>query len=100
MTVQMIEVLNPTAKPQSVEFEIASRIDDLNGKVIGFLDNGKPNIDIFLARMEELLCKRFKFSEIVHVNKVRQVGAGAALPSEQMEKLLKKCHVVVNGVAD
>jgi len=100
MKSKIIEVLNPTARPLSVETEIAPRIDDLNGKVIGLLDNGKPNFDIFLDRIEKLLCRRFKIAEIVRASKGGQVGAGAALPLDQMERLLTKCDAVVNGMGD
>ena len=100
MRSMIIKVLNPTARPLSVEFEIAPRVDDLNGKVIGLLDNGKPNFDILLDRIEKLLCKRFKIADVVRVGKGGQVGAGAALPLDQMERLVTKCDAVVNGMGD
>lgn len=99
MTTRLIEVLDPTAKAVSVQSEIAPRTDDLNGKVIGFLDNGKPNFDIFLTRLEEVLCQRFKFAEIVHVNK-GELGMAVPLAADQMEKLVAKCDAVVNGMCD
>ena len=99
MAAKIIEVLDPTAKAVSVELEIAPRIHDLNGKVIGFLDNGKPNFDIFLARVEELLCQRFKFAEIVHANK-RGIGTAVSFPVDQMEEFAAKCDAVVNGMCD
>ena len=101
MTVKIIEVLNPTAKAASVEAEIAPRIDDLNGKVIGLLENGKPNADIFLSRVGELLGQNFKSVEIVYTQKPGEsTGGGFPLPAEQMEKLATKCDAVVNGVGD
>ncbi len=101
MATRLIEVLDPTAKTVSARLEIAPRVDDLNGKVIGLLDNGKANFDIFLARVEELLCQRFKFADIVRVNK-KIVGAslGAGLPTDQIEKFAAKCEVAVNGMCD
>lgn len=101
MTAKIIEVLNPTAKAVSVEMEIAPRIDDLNGKVIGFLENGKPNADIFLSRVRELLCQNFKSVEIVYTKKSGEsTGGSFPFPADQMEKLAAKCDVVVNGVCD
>ena len=99
MTAKIIEVLNPTAQAESVELEIAPRISDMNGKVIGLLDNGKPNFNIFLSRVEELLCQRFKFAEIVHGSK-GATGAASAFPAEQMEEFVAKCDIVVNGMCD
>ena len=101
MATKMIEVLDPTARTMTVELEIAPRVDDLNGKVIGLLNNGKPNFAIFLSRVEELLSQRFKFAEIVHVDKAL-AGSGVAgpLPADEMEKFAARCEVVVNGMCD
>ncbi|MFC1867482.1 hypothetical protein ACFL0H_05045 [Thermodesulfobacteriota bacterium] len=100
MTTKLIEVLDPTAKAVGVGLEIAPRIDDLNGKVIGLLDNGKPNFDIFLARIEELLCQRFKFSDVVRVSKGGGMSGAARLSVEQMDNFAAKCDAVVNGMCD
>ena len=100
MTTKLIEVLNPTATAVKVGLEIAQRINDLNGKVIGLLDNGKPNFDIFLARIEELLNQRFRFAEIVRAHKGAGISGGAPLADDQMEKFTAKCDVVINGMCD
>ena len=97
MTTAMIEVLDPTAKTMTVEREIAPRVNDLNGKVIGLLNNGKPNFDIFLSRVEELLCQKFKFAAIVRAQKGL---VGISFPTDQMEKFAAECDVVVNGMCD
>ena len=102
MIAKTIEVLDPTAKPISgAEFEIAPRVDDLNGKVIGLLDNGKPNFSIFLSHVEELLRHRFKPRETVYVDKrVAGDGFAAPLPAEPLGELAAKCDVVINGMCD
>lgn len=101
MTTKQIEVLDPTARAVTVELEIAPRVDGLNGKVLGLLNNGKPNFAIFLARLEELLRQRFKFAEIVHLDK-QIVGSGVAapLPVAEMEKFAARCDAVINGMCD
>ena len=101
MTAKMIEVINPTARAASLGLEIAPRVHDLNGKVIGLLDNSKTNFDIFLSRVEDLLSERFKLAEVVRARKSAG-GAGAALPfaADEMEKFAAKCDVVVNGMGD
>ena len=97
----MIEVLDPTAKTMTVELEIAPRVSDLNGKVLGLLSNGKPNFAIFLSRVEELLGQRFEFAEVVRIDKaVVGSGVAAALPVDAMGEFAAKCDVVVNGMCD
>jgi hypothetical protein len=48
-------ILNPVSEWTAPEVEMVSRLQDFRGKTIGLLDNGKPNNDIFQARLKELL---------------------------------------------
>ncbi len=50
-----IRVLSPVSEWVAPEVELVARLQDLRGKTIGLLDNGKPNNDIFQARLKELL---------------------------------------------
>ena len=45
---EFIDVLDPTAKTTIKQEQMATGLNDLNGKVIGLVDNRKPNFDIFL----------------------------------------------------
>jgi hypothetical protein len=74
---------------------MASRPDDLGGRVIGFLDNTKQNADTFLGRTEELLHQRFRPSEIVRWRKEH-----SALPASFMDEMARQCDAVINGVGD
>lgn len=99
MITKYVEVYDPTVKIEKKTIEINRGIGNLNGKVIGLVDNGKPNYDIFLARLEELLCQRFNFSGVVHVRKGEK-DTGAPLNAADIEQLGKKCQVVINGICD
>ena len=94
---EMIILLDPTAKSKVSEKHIAPRVNDLNGKVIGFLNNGKANADILLARIEEVLSKQFKFSQVIKQNKR---NAARAVSETTIEELTGKCDVVVNAMGD
>jgi hypothetical protein len=59
---EYIDVLDPTAKTTVKPERMAASLNDLNGKVIGLVDNRKPNFDIFLERVEKALCQRFQFA--------------------------------------
>lgn len=97
----IIEVLDPTAQAETKETTLARHIDDLNDKVIGFLDNGKPNIDLFLAQVEKVLSQRFQFTDVLHTGKRKVgLGAGVACPDEALDELASRCDVVVNGIGD
>ena len=97
MTAKTIEVLNPTGRTASLDLAIAPRVDDLNGKILGLIDNGKPNFDIFLSRVEELLSQKFRFADVIYAKKAL---TGMALDKDKMEKLVADCDVVVSGMCD
>lgn len=96
---EYIDVLDPTATTTVRQEQMAICLNDLNGKVIGFVDNRKPNFDVFLETVETKLCQRFQFAEIVRLKKG---GTGATVPltPEEMKQLVPKCDAVVYGVCD
>jgi hypothetical protein len=96
---EYIDVLDPTATTTVRQEQMAICLNDLNGKVIGFVDNRKPNFDVFLERVETKLCQRFQFAETVHLKKG---GTGATVPltPEEMKQLAPKCDAVVYGICD
>jgi hypothetical protein len=96
---EFIDVLDPTAKTTIKQEQMATGLNDLNGKVIGLVDNRKPNFDIFLERVEKALRQKFQFAEIVRLKKG---GTGATVPltPEEMEQLAPACDAIVYGVAD
>ena len=54
-------VLSPEGKAQTSESRVAPlpRFSDLRGKVVGLLDNSKPNADKLEERFAQLLKERF-----------------------------------------
>jgi hypothetical protein len=98
MTTKYIEVYNPTGINEQQAIKTSAGPGDLNGKHIGFIDNGKPNFDIFLIRLTELLSEKFKFSGITHAKK-KEKDTGAALGPAEMQKLID-CDIILNGICD
>jgi len=94
-----VEVLDPTGVTRQKNIQASAGTGDLNGKNIGFIDNGNPNYDIFLTRLVELLNKKFTFSGVTHVKK-KEKDTGVALGSVEIEKLIKDCDIVLNGICD
>ena len=94
-----IKVLSPAGVPPDGKAQVNPRINDLNGKVIGFVDNGKPNFDIFVSKVEELLNQKYDLARVMHVKK-GHLGSATAVPPERMEELAKRCDAVICGVGD
>ncbi|MFC1928689.1 hypothetical protein ACFLXK_03680 [Chloroflexota bacterium] len=96
-TTNIIFVLDPTAKSSFEEASIVPRVNDLNGKVIGFLWNGKPNGDILLRRVKEQLSKRFCLAGTVWQEVLKPVE-----PAETaaIEELTRTSDLVIIASAD
>ena len=58
----MIEIFIPTAEPRIKKFVINPRLHNLNGKVLGFLWNEKPNGDVLLRRLRQHLSQKYKLA--------------------------------------
>ena len=104
MATKTIFVLDPTAKANIPRQEMANRLEDLEGKRIGYLNNGKPNADIFLARIEELLSEKYHFSGVIRRRKIggadKGGSAGSGAPEEMIAEFAEKCDFVVNAIGD
>jgi hypothetical protein len=90
-----VEIFSPVAEVERVEISSAPRLETLEGQQVGFLDNAKPNVDVFLSRVEELLQEQFALSQVI-----RQRKRHGGRPAEDVDELARRCHVVVNGVGD
>jgi hypothetical protein len=55
-----VNILIPIAKPKIKDIPVNPRVHDLNGKVLGFLWNEKPNGDILLKRVREQITQKYK----------------------------------------
>ena len=96
MVERTITVLDPTVGPQAKEVSTSSRVDDLNGKVLGILWNSKPNGDIMLRRIEELLSERFRFADTIW----RQKPMAGIPGTEALQGLVGKADFVINAQGD
>ncbi len=92
-----ILVLNPTAEMRVQERPIAPRPDSLAGERVGILWNGKPNADLLLDRVAELLGERFGVLVTVRATKP---NVSAPAPPDVIQKLVAECDVVVNAIGD
>ena len=90
-------LLNPSSQGDVSEKYLAPRLDNLDGKVMGLLDITKNGSDIFLERVEELICERFEITEIVRVKKPT---FSRPAPSELLVELSEHADFVIEGLAD
>ncbi len=92
----LVEIFSPRAESRVAARELTSLPADLNGKVVGFLNNDKPNADILLDAAEQAIIGSFRPGEIVRAWKPK---TGAAPTPAQMADL-SRCDLVINALGD
>jgi hypothetical protein len=92
----IVEIYNPIA-PTS-EGWTASRpdLESLRGKVIGFIDNAKPNFNFLVDDLAQLLVERHGAARVIKHRKPGQVPV--AQPT--LDALAAECDVVIAGSGD
>lgn len=84
-----IQLLSPIGEAETKDVGLAPRIGDLNGKVIGLLDNDMLGSTVLLNRVVRRLSERFQFLSI-------QIERRFGNPAKQAgEKLSKRCDFVI-----
>jgi hypothetical protein len=91
-----VTILDPVARNTMKELQGALRLNDLNGKTLGILWNSKPNGDILLHRIEEVLMERYKLAGAIWRKKPAADIAGTDLARE----LVLNADAVINGQGD
>ncbi len=90
-----LTILSPMAEDEEVQEALASPVRDLNGKVIGFIDNGWWSLKVTLKRLEELFKEKYH-AEIIWKTK----RAATASPEEVIQELADKTDLVICGLAN
>ncbi|MFH1485014.1 MAG: hypothetical protein ABIH46_03000 [Chloroflexota bacterium] len=96
MSVNMVRILDPTAEFDEKEVALAVPVGGLNGKVIGFIDNGWWSLKVALKELEQLLNKKYEPAEIIW--KIKPGSQPA--PNEVIEELANKCDFVICGLGN
>jgi hypothetical protein len=92
-------VLSPEGKAQSSASRVAAvpRLSDLRGKVVGLLDNSKPNADKLEERFEQLLRERLGIAGVV---KRRKLTAQQGAPKAYLDELASQADFIISGLGD
>jgi hypothetical protein len=93
----MIEVLEPAGQVQKPARLQCNPVQDLSGRRLAILDNGKPNFQrLALLVAEQLRAERGLASVTRYRKENPAVGAGAEL----LERIAKESDLVLAGSAD
>ena len=93
----MTQVYDPTAPGPQATQDLRRTVGDLRGKVVGFIDNSKPNFNLLTDDIAELLMSRYGVKRVVKHGK-----RGASMPAtaQVIDDLAAQCDLVVTGSGD
>ncbi len=93
---ETVVVVNPAAEDRAALVEAVARPPRLEGAVVGLVDNARTNSDHFMRVVGQLL----KTAGVGSVMIRRKPNPSIPLPDDALDELLKRCDIVVHGVAD
>ena len=89
-----VKLVNPVGQRAVERVALARRLDSLHGKSIGFIDNMKPNANLFIQYIEEMM--RADYAEI-QTHSVRKDYTSSKLIADELEG---KVQCLVNAWGD
>lgn len=93
----MVLLYDPTAPRGETPGKAGEKLATLAGKVVGFIDNAKPNFDHLVDDLGDVLVARYGVARVV---KRRKHSASVPAPEEVVRELAGECDVVIAGSGD
>src|SRR3990167_7906245 len=92
-----ILVLDPVAPAGKESRQLRRSLDGLAGKVVGFIDNAKPNFNHLVDDLSKLLVSRYGVRQVITR---RKRAASVAAPEAVYQELAGQCDLVITGSGD
>jgi hypothetical protein len=92
-----VTLFDPTAPGQVGDAHINTSVNAIAGKVVGFIDNAKPNFNHLVDDLAELLVNRYGVSRVI---KRRKKAASVPVPDSVLREITAECDVVITGSGD
>ena len=94
---RLMRLVVPTGEVRLPAHTLAPRLPSLDGKVVGVLDNAKPNAHVLLGAIAERLVAECGAARVVGF---RKNIAGVPAPEEAVRRLAAECDAVICGSGD
>jgi hypothetical protein len=92
-----MQVYDPTAPGPQATQNLRRSVGDLAGKVVGFIDNTKPNFNLLIDDLAMLLTERYGVKSVIKQGK-RSVATPAS--DQVLDELASQCDLVITGSGD
>ena len=92
-----ISVFDPSAPERSGGIQRRAPLDGLKGKVVGFIDNSKPNFNYLVEDLSQLLIEKHGVKAVI---KQRKRSASQGLSEAAMNELVAQTDAIITGSGD
>ena len=95
-----IVLYDPTAPRAKVPAKVETAkptLDSLAGKVVGFIDNAKPNFNHLADDIGDLLMQKYGVKQVL---KRRKRAASVPAPDAVYREFTEQCDLVITGSGD
>lgn len=92
-----LKLYDPTGVPLPAAQDVRQTLTALAGKVIGFIDNSKPNFNHLVDDLAALLTSRYGVARVV-VHRKRAASVPAA--PQVLDDFARQCDLVIAGSGD
>jgi hypothetical protein len=96
MMVSSMLVYDPVAPRHNAPRQNLRTLDGLAGKVVGFIDNAKPNFHVLVDDIAELLVAKYGVASVIRHRK----GGQVAVDDSVLTQFAKQCDLVIAGSGD
>ena len=90
-------VYEPVAPCLTQANQSRQSLDGLAGKVIGFIDNSKPNFNYLVEDLSQVLIETHGVAQVI---KRRKRSASQGLPEAVMNELVAQTDAIITGSGD
>jgi hypothetical protein len=92
-----VKLYDPTGVPLPAAAQVKQTRTALAGKVVGFIDNSKPNFDRLADDLAELLTTRYGVARVL---RHRKRAASVPAAADVLDELARDCDLVIAGSGD
>jgi len=93
----MVLLYDPTAPRQADARQDQRNLATLSGKIVGFIDNAKPNFEFLVEDLADLLIANYGVRRVV---KRRKPSASIPASEAVVNELAGQCDLVIAGSGD
>ena len=90
-------IFDPTARYADEAQQLRRTLSNLKGKVVGFIDNRKPNFNHLVDDIAELLIAKYGADSVI-----KRAKPATAVPASEavMKEVAAECDLVITGSGD